>query len=173
MFGFPGDSLLPNFVDPSTGAGFGVWPSWNFSQAVVLSPTVSGLTPQYSAFTYSGTVSYNPADTGAQGGTPGFVLRQAFPSPFVIDGSSSLRIPYSLDKTYVPGNITMWIYDLSGQKVREIAMTDLSRFLGRQELIWDGRNSQGELVASGIYIILLEAAENAARGKIAVVNDSR
>jgi hypothetical protein len=172
MFGFPGDSLLPNFVDPGTGAGFGVWPAWNFYEAVILAPTISGLTPQYNAFIYSGTVTYNPADTGS-GGTPHFQLLQAFPSPFVADGSNHLRIPYFLDKTYEPVEFGLWIYDLSGQKVTEIPRTDLSMYPGKRELRWDGRNSRGELVASGIYICLLQAGDNSARNKIAVVNDSR
>ena len=161
-------------LNPSTGDGAGAWPGWNTYRAIVLIPTVTGLNPDNSTFVYISTLIYDSSLEG--GGTPGFGVDQAYPSPFVITGDEFVSIPYSLDKTYAKKNMGLWIYDVSGQMVREIPgeqflFTDPGEY--HRGITWDGKNSEGDYVASGIYIFLFEAGDKSDRGKIAVINKRR
>jgi hypothetical protein len=159
-------------VNPTTGVGAGAWLDWNNYRAVVLIPTFTGLNPIYSNFNYGGTLQYDASLTGGAG-IPVFSVQQAYPSPYIINDSDSLTIPYSLDKSYSKSEMEMFIYDASGALVRKIPgefflFTDTGRYpLGIQ---WDGKTYGGDYVASGIYIIVLRAGGNTATGKIAVVN---
>ncbi len=67
------------------------------------------------------------------------------------------------------GNVTIKIYNLLGDKVATLA--DNQSFAKGQfnELKWNGRNSNGNIVASGIYIVDFLSDNHKARGKIAVV----
>ena len=83
---------------------------------------------------------------------------------------------YSLDKRYSRDRIGIRVYDASGamvMKLPENAMAFTSP--GRHEggIVWDGRNSDGENVASGIYIIHMEAEDKSSHIKIAVINGTR
>jgi hypothetical protein len=48
-------------VNPSSGVGMLDWYNWNLYYNVVLIPTVSGITPYYNSYTYSGSVAYDPS----------------------------------------------------------------------------------------------------------------
>lgn len=78
----------------------------------------------------------------------------AFPNPFIIgDGGESLSFNYD-------GNAVVRIYTVNGELVRE---TDIN-------VPWDGKNQQGALVASGVYLFLLTADDGASgRGKILLI----
>jgi len=71
---------------------------------------------------------------------------QAYPNPF----NSSTTIRY---KTAATGNVTISIYNLSGQKIRtlvnEVQQTD------NHEVVWDGTNAGGGSAGSGIYFCTL------------------
>ena len=47
------------------------------------------------------------------------------------------------------------IYNLKGEKVKELVNGFQTR--GEKEIIWDGKDSQGKEVASGIYFCKLQA----------------
>ncbi|MDD4051936.1 MAG: T9SS type A sorting domain-containing protein, partial [candidate division Zixibacteria bacterium] len=78
----------------------------------------------------------------------------AYPNPFVIqDGAETVRFNFAQ-------TATIRIYTLAGELVREIPVTGS----------WDGRNAQGEVVASGVYIFTLTDPEGkVGRGKIFLV----
>ncbi len=159
-------------INSSSGDGAAAWLGWNTYRAIVLIPTVTGLNPNNSAFVYIANLAYDPNLEG--GGTPIFSIRQGYPSPYVISSDETVNIPYSLDKTYAKKDLGLWIYDASGQMVREIPgegflFTDPGEY--QRGVIWDGKNDKGEYVASGIYIYLFEAEDKSASGKIAVVNN--
>ena len=173
-----GDSeWIDMLVEENTGDGSEEWRDWNFFDNVVVIPTVSGLTPLYNQFTYSGRVSYDPTLIGDEDPNPDFKLSPAYPSPFVISGEASLlRIPYSLDKRYTKSQLGIWIYDASGVPVAEIPKTAIpSSSPGQHQsgATWYGKNDDGDYVASGIYIIHMEAEGNSSTTKIAVVNGFR
>jgi flagellar hook assembly protein FlgD len=78
----------------------------------------------------------------------GFLLDQNYPNPF----NATTVIKFTLPELL---NITLDIYNISGQKVRTLA--DGIFGAGTQTIIWDGRNTDGEAVASGIYLYRLRA----------------
>ena len=162
-------------VEGNTGDGSEEWRDWNFFDHVVVIPTVSGLAPLYNQFTYSGRVSYDPTLVGDEDPDPDFKLMSAYPSPFVISSETSfMRIPYSLDQRYSKSQMGIWIYDASGGTVAEIPKTAIPSSgpgLHHSGALWYGKNDDGEYVASGIYIVHMEAEGKSSTTKIAVVNN--
>ena len=87
-----------------------------------------------------------------------------YPNPF----NPETWIPYQLAK---PAEVTLHIYSVNGALVRTLA-------LGHQPVgvyhnksraaYWDGRNEQGERVASGIYFYTLSAGEFTATRKMLI-----
>ena len=77
-----------------------------------------------------------------------FSLSQNYPNPF----NSETVIGFDLEKA---GVIELSVYDLSGQKVATLAQGP--RLAGTYDLRWDGRDDDGERVASGMYIYHLRS----------------
>jgi len=80
---------------------------------------------------------------------------EAFPNPlFLRDGGGRVYF------RGLPLDATLHIYNVAGEEVRSLKNSDF----------WDGRNSKGELVASGVYLFLV-ANSNGERftGKLAVI----
>jgi len=75
-------------------------------------------------------------------------LYQNFPNPF----NPTTTIRYDLTGT--PGHVSLRIYDVGGRWVTTL-VNDVQG-AGIQSATWDGRNSHGSLVASGIYLYVLE-----------------
>ncbi len=87
----------------------------------------------------------------AQDCTPrDFALDPSDPNPF----NSSTTIGYSLDKA---GKVRLEIYDLQGQKVR--TFIDRNEGLDFYRLEWDGTNTRGYPVATGVYLVRLLSQE--------------
>lgn len=63
----------------------------------------------------------------------------------------------------IPQTGTVRIYTLSGQLVREQALT------GSLQWVWDGKNSAGEDVVSGVYLWIVESGRNKKTGKLMVI----
>jgi predicted GH43/DUF377 family glycosyl hydrolase len=75
-------------------------------------------------------------------------LHQNFPNPF----NPTTRIAFGLN---APGAVSLRIYDASGRLVR--VLVEGARAAGNHAELWDGRDSRGAPVASGIYFYRLEA----------------
>ena len=92
------------------------------------------------------------------------VLLANYPNPF----NPETWIPYQLAK---PAEVTVTIYAANGAVVR---MLDLGhRRAGSYEsrsraAYWDGRNAQGEPVASGVYFYTLSAGDFSATRKMVI-----
>lgn len=80
-----------------------------------------------------------------------FSLNQNYPNPF----NPSTTIRYSISS---PGNISIKVYDISGQIINVIDKEHNQP--GEYEIIWDGTNSFGERVASGVYFYQLITDRN-------------
>ena len=78
-----------------------------------------------------------------------FGLNQNIPNPF----NPSTTIGYQLP---VPGQIYLVIYNLLGQEVR--TLLDGTLDAGYYTVEWDGKDSFGRQVASGIYLYRMQAA---------------
>jgi hypothetical protein len=75
------------------------------------------------------------------------------PSPFSIERDGATRIRYSLED--VPNLVRVRIFDARGRKVRTL---EDARLTGRTgELVWNGRDDDGNRVRIGVYVVLFEA----------------
>ncbi len=77
-------------------------------------------------------------------------LHQNYPNPF----NPSTIIRYEVQKT---GHVSLRIYNTLGQLVR--TLVNQQETSGAYRITWDGRNDQGERVASGVYIYQMQADE--------------
>lgn len=73
-------------------------------------------------------------------------LHPNFPNPF----NPTTRIEYTLDN---PTAVELVIYDLQGSRVKKLVAG--SKGVGRYDVEWDGTNSDGHPVGSGVYYACL------------------
>ena len=88
-----------------------------------------------------------------------------YPNPF----NPETWIPYHLAK---PADVTLTIYAINGQVVRRLDLGYQAAGFYRSRAraaYWDGRNSVGERVASGLYFYTLTAGEFAATRKMLIM----
>jgi photosystem II stability/assembly factor-like uncharacterized protein len=109
-----------------------------------------------------GPVDYNSALTsdpmpGLERRDPGFGrlpdqvdLLQNYPNPF----NPSTQISFYLTQT---GFSNLKVYNVTGQLVKTLVSDNLDS--GEHEVIWDGKNSMGADVASGIYFYVLSTEQ--------------
>lgn len=76
-----------------------------------------------------------------------FVLQQNYPNPFNPSTTIKFRLP-------VRAHVNLKILNLLGQEVT--TLMDSPRNAGDVEIVWDGKNTAGNQVASGIYFYKLE-----------------
>ena len=87
-------------------------------------------------------------------------LGRTYPNPF----NSSTTIPYTIEE---PGHVDLRIYDVIGRLVQTLVEGDKSP--GPHTASWDGRNADGLLVASGVYVVRLESGGRILKRKIALL----
>ncbi|OGS15101.1 MAG: hypothetical protein A2251_00305 [Elusimicrobia bacterium RIFOXYA2_FULL_47_53] len=68
--------------------------------------------------------------------------------------------------TGLSSQATIRVYTVSGELVRAL---DYNFSGGKEELVWDGKNSSGESVASGLYVYYIENAREHKSGKIIII----
>ena len=96
---------------------------------------------------------------------PKTVLLANYPNPF----NPETWIPYHLSD---PAEVTLRIYSADGQLVRTLALghQDAGIYESKSRAAyWDGRNSVGERVASGLYFYTLTAGDFAATNKMLIM----
>ena len=87
-----------------------------------------------------------------------------YPNPF----NPETWIPYQLAE---PADVTVTIYDMNGHVVRylDVGHQRAGLYHSRSRAMhWDGRNAQGESVASGVYFYTLKAGEFTATRKLLI-----
>ncbi|UCH83465.1 MAG: T9SS type A sorting domain-containing protein [Candidatus Latescibacterota bacterium] len=89
--------------------------------------------------------------TGIEG-TPRLetVLYQNEPNPF----NPSTTIRYSLDDRQT---VSIRVYDVAGRLIRTLINEE--RPAGVQKVVWHGRNDNGERVASGVYLFVMQTKD--------------
>jgi len=93
----------------------------------------------------------NTEEANANGLAPQkFSLSQNYPNPF----NPSTTIRYSLAEQK---HVTLTIYNVLGQRVA--TLIDAIQPGGYHDVRWDGRNSAGEAVSSGVYLLRISAGE--------------
>ncbi len=88
------------------------------------------------------------------------LLHQNFPNPFNPSTNISFKIANS-------SNISLVIYDVSGNLVRELKNGFVPE--GEYNLTWDGRSATGQSVASGLYIYQLKSNSYIATKKMLMI----
>lgn len=89
-----------------------------------------------------------------------FVLKQNYPNPF----NPTTTIEYTLNKT---AHALIKIYNIYGQEI--ITLVDQKKPSGTFSLTWDGKNGNGQQVATGVYYFRLKAADFAATRKMVLL----
>ena len=67
-------------------------------------------------------------------------------------------------------NITARIFNLSGRLKRVIEPEVSNNISGNQVLAWDGRDFDGKVVKSGLYIVTLEKESTILKTTVGVLN---
>jgi flagellar hook assembly protein FlgD len=92
-------------------------------------------------------------------------LLQNYPNPF----NPETWIPYQLQK---PADVVVRIYNANGRLVRTLDLGQRSTgfYLGHNRAAyWDGRNSAGEKVSSGVYFYQIKAGDFSAVRRMVIV----
>jgi len=85
-----------------------------------------------------------------------FALYANVPNPF----NPSTTIKYDLPRQ---AEVKLEIFDMLGRRVR--TLVNQHQTAGRHAIAWDGRNEQGQVVASGVYIYQLRAVPSTSSGQ--------
>lgn len=87
-------------------------------------------------------------------------LESCVPNPF----NPSTTIAYVLPQA---ARARITVYDLRGRRIRLLLDSDMP--VGKHSLNWDGKNADGKDLASGVYILLLEAAGKRHSRKVTLI----
>jgi len=90
-----------------------------------------------------------------------FTLGQNYPNPF----NPSTTIAYSLTKN-LP--VTLKIYNALGQEVKTL-VRGISQPAGDYQLVWDGKDEHGKIVAGGTYVYRLQAGNQIISKKMSFI----
>ena len=96
------------------------------------------------------------------------LLKPNYPNPFRPGHHSHTRLAFDL--AFPSSNTRLALFAANGALIWEQDLGERAARAGHA-VLWDGRNAAGNLVASGIYHLLLEADGTAAKRTIAVVRD--
>jgi flagellar hook assembly protein FlgD len=101
-------------------------------------------------------------------GPAGVKTEQEAPAELKV-GSLKLKVLDNKINYQIPkdGPASLKVYNLLGQEVRCLVNEFISS--GVYSLQWDGRNAGNRRVSSGVYLVRLQAGEQAATAKMVVV----
>lgn len=77
-----------------------------------------------------------------------YTLTQNYPNPF----NPTTQIQFSIPEY---SNVTLTVYDITGREVTKLVNESLGT--GTYTVTWDGRNANGQIVSSGVYIYRIQA----------------
>jgi hypothetical protein len=94
---------------------------------------------------------HNPLDVSNETPVPhDYVLDQSYPNPF----NPTTTIRYGLPEM---SDVSLVIYDLKGRKIR--SFSEFAHPAGWINLEWDGTNSNGKQVSTGVYLCRMRAGD--------------
>ena len=79
-----------------------------------------------------------------------YALYQNYPNPF----NPTTHITYQIKEK---GNVTLQVFDILGRRIKTL-VNGVVQSPGQHSAVWNGTNSSGEKVASGIYIYRIESS---------------
>ncbi|MBC8423106.1 family 16 glycosylhydrolase [bacterium] len=89
------------------------------------------------------------------------VLHPCYPNPF----NPTTTISYDLPE---PKTVNLTIYDVAGERIQTLLAAE-SAEAGRHEVVWNGRDETGRVVAAGVYFCRLEAGEYSGMRRMVLV----
>ncbi len=89
-----------------------------------------------------------------------FTLNGVYPNPF----NPATTISFTVG---APGRCTVSVYNSAGQLVRELLSAHLTA--GQHALVWDGRDDDGAMVSSGLYLVRVGYGAHAVTAKMTLV----
>ena len=90
----------------------------------------------------------------------GFALLKNYPNPFNPATTIEFTVPEA-------GFTEIVIYNMSGQKIRELVSADMTP--GVHSVVWDGCDENGTPVSSGVYISHLKTGDNVFSNRMMLV----
>lgn len=86
-----------------------------------------------------------------------FVIEKAYPNPF----NPTTRIRYSVPK---PAAVNVAIYDMTGRLVSDYKISEEAP--GWHEFTWQGTDTHGQQVSTGIYLVTMRVGDNFQKQKV-------
>ena len=149
-----GDGTLATLTfEVLTAGAYGV----HLTDVMLSDVTATALAVTWADTRVDGSMETLPADRTS--------LLRNYPNPF----NPETWIPYQLA---APADVTLTIYGVNGQLVRQLALGHQPAGVYRSKsraAYWDGKNDQGESVASGLYFYTLTADDFSATGKMLIM----
>lgn len=97
-------------------------------------------------------------ETGFDDGFPSeFVIEKAYPNPF----NPTTRIRYGVSTT---SSVNVIIYDMAGRLVSNFKIGNKEP--GWHEFTWQGNDSHGQQVSTGMYLVTMRAGEHFQKQKV-------
>jgi hypothetical protein len=89
-----------------------------------------------------------------------FSLSSNYPNPF----NPATRISYFIPRA---SHVRLQIFNMLGQKIT--TLVDEDQAAGRKGVVWDGRDENGNEVASGVYLYRLQAGDFSQTEKMVLI----
>lgn len=99
-------------------------------------------------------------NSSANTSTETLIKSQSSPNPFNPETEISYTLP---ENSYV----SLTIYNIQGQKVKRLV--NEYQLAGTRKVVWDGRDENGEGVASGVYLYRIEAGPNTVTNRMVLL----
>ncbi|MBN2008158.1 VCBS repeat-containing protein [candidate division KSB1 bacterium] len=107
-----------------------------------------------------GEVSAVKIHNGMSTGPDAFQLKQNYPNPFNPD----TRIEYQLSSA---GHVSLFVCDMTGREV--VQLVNCKKAAGSYTAQWDGRDTNGRLVPSGVYLYQLKIGNASESRKMVIM----
>ena len=98
-----------------------------------------------------------PEDVSINEKPSAFVVSKPYPNPFNPETTITFTIPEECD-------VTLYIYDISGRRIATLTQGHLTP--GSHSITWDASDTNGNSVASGVYLYRFDAGEFSRQGKV-------
>ncbi|MGA8265910.1 MAG: DUF3160 domain-containing protein [Ignavibacteriaceae bacterium] len=103
-------------------------------------------------------------NNGSVSGQPiTYLTAQNYPNPF----NPSSIIVYNIPKDLAFSNVRLTVYDIQGKEIKTLLNDELPA--GKFMTKWDGKNSFGQQVASGVYLYSLRVGDRQFVGKMNLI----
>ncbi|MGD8628823.1 MAG: alpha-amylase family glycosyl hydrolase, partial [bacterium] len=143
----PGEHTLVNLLDEGDTLQVTVSPDYEISDL-----SLDG--HQVAVYEFAPTTGVGPGEDPAR---TGLLLERGYPNPF----TRSTTIRYSLP---VRAHARLGVYNVAGQEVAVLA--DAEQVEGDHEVKWDGSDTTGRELATGVYFLHLDAGDDSRTSKV-------